>query len=448
MGILKGRKILVGVTGGIAAYKAAALVRLLRKEDAEVRVVMTPAARNFITPLTLATLSQNPVFTEGFDPSNGQWNSHVSLGTWGDLMVVAPATANTLAKMAHGIADNLLLTTYLSARCPVLVAPAMDADMYAHPATQQNLQLLGTYGVRMVAPDKGFLASGLEGKGRMAEPEKVVAEIKAALALQKPEYYHIKSQEEREAEGEFYTLETIPGILPPDGEEEELRRRLPMLGRRVLVTLGPTHEPIDPVRFIGNQSSGRMGTAIVEAFSARGAEVYCVCGPAEVLPRERETVHLYRVTTALEMQAACKRIWPSVQFGIMAAAVADYRVAHPATEKIKRNGSLLSLELVPNPDIAAELGAHKGPYQLLVGFALETSEGVEEAVRKVKEKQLDLCVLNTLCDEGAGFGYSTNRIALVTSEGIVEQRELETKREAAEAIVDWVCAAREALMPF
>lgn len=448
MGILKGRKILVGVTGGIAAYKAAALVRLLRKEDAEVRVVMTPAARNFITPLTLATLSQNPVFTEGFDPSNGQWNSHVSLGTWADLMVVAPATANTLAKMAHGIADNLLLTTYLSARCPVLVAPAMDADMYAHPATQQNLQLLGTYGVRMVAPDKGFLASGLEGKGRMAEPEKVVAEIKAALALQKPEYYHIKSQEEREAEGEFYTLETIPGILPPDGEEEELRRRLPMLGRRVLVTLGPTHEPIDPVRFIGNQSSGRMGTAIVEAFSARGAEVYCVCGPAEVLPRERETVHLYRVTTALEMQAACKRIWPSVQFGIMAAAVADYRVAHPATEKIKRNGSLLSLELVPNPDIAAELGAHKGPYQLLVGFALETSEGVEEATRKVKEKQLDLCVLNTLCDEGAGFGYSTNRIALVTSEGIVEQRELETKREAAEAIVDWVCAAREALMPF
>ena len=448
MGILKGRKILVGVTGGIAAYKAAALVRLLRKEDAEVRVVMTPAARNFITPLTLATLSQNPVFTEGFDPSNGQWNSHVSLGTWADLMVVAPATANTLAKMAHGIADNLLLTTYLSARCPVLVAPAMGADMYAHPATQQNLQLLDTYGVRMVAPDKGFLASGLEGKGRMAEPEKVVAEIKAALALQKPEYYHIKSQEEREAEGEFYTLETIPGILPPGGEEEELRRRLPMLGRRVLVTLGPTHEPIDPVRFIGNQSSGRMGTAIVEAFSARGAEVYCVCGPAEVLPRERETVHLYRVTTALEMQAACKRIWPSVQFGIMAAAVADYRVAHPATEKIKRNGSLLSLELVPNPDIAAELGAHKGPYQLLVGFALETSEGVEEATRKVKEKQLDLCVLNTLCDEGAGFGYSTNRIAFVTTEGVVEQRELETKREAAEAIVDWVCAAREALMPF
>ena len=448
MGILKGRKILVGVTGGIAAYKAAALVRLLRKEDAEVRVVMTPAARNFITPLTLATLSQNPVLTEGFDPSNGQWNSHVSLGTWADLMVVAPATANTLAKMAHGIADNLLLTIYLSARCPVLVAPAMDADMYAHPATQQNLQLLDTYGVRMVAPDKGFLASGLEGKGRMAEPEKVVAEIKAALALQKPEYYHIKSQEEREAEGEFYTLETIPGILPPGGEEEELRRRLPMLGRRVLVTLGPTHEPIDPVRFIGNQSSGRMGTAIVEAFSARGAEVYCVCGPAEVLPRERETVHLYRVTTALEMEAACKRIWPSVQFGIMAAAVADYRVAHPATEKIKRDGSLLSLELVPNPDIAAELGAHKGPYQLLTGFALETSEGVEEAVRKVKEKQLDLCVLNTLCDEGAGFGYSTNRIALVTSEGIVEQRELETKREAAEAIVDWVCAAREALMPF
>ena len=448
MGILKGRKILVGVTGGIAAYKAAALVRLLRKEDAEVRVVMTPAARNFITPLTLATLSQNPVFTEGFDPSNGQWNSHVSLGTWADLMVVAPATANTLAKMAHGIADNLLLTTYLSARCPVLVAPAMDADMYAHPATQQNLQLLGTYGVRMVAPDKGFLASGLEGKGRMAEPEKVVAEIKAALALQKPEYYHIKSQEEREAEGEFYTLETIPGIFPPGGEEEELRRRLPMLGRRVLVTLGPTHEPIDPVRFIGNQSSGRMGTAIVEAFSARGAEVYCVCGPAEVLPKERPSVHLYRVTTALEMEAACKRIWPSVQFGIMAAAVADYRVAHPATEKIKRDGSLLSLELVPNPDIAAELGAHKGPYQLLVGFALETSEGVEEATRKVKEKQLDLCVLNTLCDEGAGFGYSTNRIALVTSEGIVEQRELETKREAAEAIVDWVCAAREALMPF
>ena len=448
MGILKGRKILVGVTGGIAAYKAAALVRLLRKEDAEVRVVMTPAARNFITPLTLATLSQNPVFTEGFDPSNGQWNSHVSLGTWADLMVVAPATANTLAKMAHGIADNLLLTTYLSARCPVLVAPAMDADMYAHPATQQNLQLLGTHGVQMVEPHEGFLASGLEGKGRMAEPEKVVAEIKAALALQKPEYYHIKSQEEREAEGEFYTLETIPGILPPDGEEEELRRRLPMLGRRVLVTLGPTHEPIDPVRFIGNQSSGRMGTAIVEAFSARGAEVYCVCGPAEVLPKESSTVHLYRVTTALEMEAACKRIWPSVQFGIMAAAVADYRVAHPATEKIKRDGSLLSLELVPNPDIAAELGAHKGPYQLLTGFALETSEGVEEAVRKVKEKQLDLCVLNTLCDEGAGFGYSTNRIALVTSEGIVEQRELETKREAAEAIVDWVCAAREALMPF
>lgn len=398
MGVLQGRKVLVGITGGIAAYKSAVLVRLLKKEGAEVKVVMTEMAKHFITPLTMATLSGNPIAVDFFDPTNGQWHSHVALGVWADAFVIAPATANTLAKMAQGIADNLLCSTYLSARCKVIVAPAMDLDMYFHPATQKNLRILAEQGVEIVDACEGYLASGLEGKGRMAEPEAIVEKVRIAL--------------------------------PASGA---------LRGKKVLVTLGPTVEAIDPVRHITNRSSGRMGSALVEALLARGAEVVCVAGPAKILPKAAAKLSLLHVESAVEMYAACQKEWETCDAGIMVAAVGDYKVRHAADKKIHRNSDSLSIELTPNPDIAAALGKKKREKQILVGFALETDDALANAKRKMENKGLDLCVLNSLEDKGAGFETSTNVATLVSRhEERVIKRELESKEALADAIVDWV----------
>lgn len=399
MGVLKGRRILVGVTGGIAAYKTAAMIRLLKTEGAEVRVVMTEMAKRFITPLTLATLSGNPIAADFYDPTNGQWHSHVSLGLWAEAFIVAPATANTLAKMAHGIADNLLCTTYLSARCGVIVAPAMDLDMYAHPSTQANLTALRERGVTIIDADVGFLASGLEGKGRMAEPADLVAALRT--------------------------------LLTPTGA---------LRGKRILVTLGPTIEAIDPVRFISNHSSGRMGSAIVEALLARGAEVLCVAGPAKVLPQPAAKLRLLRTDSATEMCDACVKHWDECDAGVMVAAVSDYRVKQQTDKKIHRSADApLELELVPNADIAATLGNKKRKGQLLVGFALETHDALQHASRKMEAKNLDLCVLNSLEDEGAGFGKPTNVATLVSRQaGAMAKRGQESKESLAEAIANWL----------
>lgn len=394
--MLRGRRVLLGITGGIAAYKVARLVRLIKKEGGEVKVIMTPAAQQFITPLTMATLSQNPVYGNFFDPTDGRWNSHVSLALWAEAFVIAPATANTLAKMSMGIADNLLTTSYLSARCPVLVAPAMDREMYLHPTTATNLSTLRARGVRVVEPEIGFLASGLEGKGRMAEPETIIQHLRL--------------------------------LFPTDGV---------LAGKRALVTMGPTREPIDPVRYITNRSSGRMGTALGEALLAKGAEVFCVAGPAAVLPQAHERLQLVKVETAEQMFTACVEEWPNCDAAFMAAAVADYRPAEVAEQKIKRKGDEVTLTLAPNPDIAAALGEKKKPEQLLVGFALESENALEHAKGKIARKRLDLCVVNSLEHVGAGFETLTNVAVLLTPQGVIDERELESKESLAKAIVAW-----------
>ncbi len=359
---LEGRRILLGVTGSIAAYKAAALCRLLKTAGAEVRVVMTPLAKQFITPLTMATLSKNPILVEFFDPENGAWNSHVSLGEWADCYVIAPATANTLAKMRTGVADNLLLTTYLSARCPVAVAPAMDLDMYAHPATQENLRELAARGVKIVEPGEGELASGLTGKGRMAEPEEIAASLNALFAA---------------------------------------RTDSPLRGRRFVVTAGATIEAIDPVRFISNHSTGKMGYAIAGELARRGAEVVLVSGrtslptPAGVKRRD--------VLSADEMFRATVEAFADADGAVMCAAVADYTPAEVATTKIKKNDGELTLALRRTRDIAAHLGTQKG-HRVLVGFALETDHEADNAEAKLTKKNFDFVVLNSLRDPGAGFG--------------------------------------------
>ena len=392
--MLTGKHILVGITGGIAAYKAAVLVRLLVKQGAEVRVLMTPMGQQFIAPLTLATLSQHPVISDFYNPENGDWNSHVALGQWADLMVIAPATANTLAKMAYGIADNLLLTTCLSMRAPICVAPTMDLDMFAHSTTQDNLQRLRMQGVQIIDPETGFLASGLEGKGRMAEPEQIV--------------------------------NAIIGVLASQG---------PLQGKKVLVTSGPTREPLDPVRFISNHSSGKMGAAIADAFAVLGAQVHCVAGPSETYPTPYPNISTYKVETAQEMYEQCTTLWGNMDAAVMAAAVADYRPVEVATQKIPHREQTLSMLLTSCPDIAKALGATKRPEQILVGFALETGKGLENAQRKLEQKNMDLCVLNTLSDAGAGFCSNTNKTTFVYADGRQEVRPLELKTELSKAIV-------------
>jgi len=393
---LKGKHIILGITGSIAAYKAAILVRLLVKEGAEVKVVMTHLSKEFITPLTLATLSKNPILVDFFNPENGDWNSHVDLGIWADLYLIAPATANTIAKMANGVADNLLLTTYLSAKCPVMVAPAMDLDMYNHPATQKNIKTIQGYGNIVIEATTGELASGLTGKGRMEEPENILSAV-----------IDFFSRGSRFAE------------------------------TKVLVTSGPTYEPIDPVRFIGNHSTGKMGSCIAESLARQGAKVLFITGPAKFLPIH-PNIEMVSVGTAEEMYIAALNRFPSADIAIMAAAVADYTPQSVSSSKIKRESEEVSVKLTSTRDIAASLGKLKRNNQYLVGFALETDKEFENAVKKLKAKNLDLIVLNSLNDEGAGFGYDTNKVTIINKNSKSLSIELKSKTEVANDIVDFV----------
>ena len=390
--MLKGKKIVLGVTGSIAAYKAAMLLRLLVKEGAEVQVVMTPFAKEFITPLTLSTLSGRPVFCDFFNAADGAWNSHVELGLWADAMIVAPATAATLGKMANGIADNLLVTTYLSMKAPVFIAPAMDLDMYAHPSTQRNIEILKGYGNTIIEAASGELASHLEGKGRLEEPEKIVQTLK-----------------------DFFF------------ESCDLK------GRKVLVTAGPTYEKIDPVRFIGNYSSGKMGFAIAGECARRGADVTLVAGPVS-LPTPHPSINRIDVESANEMYDAAVGAFPTCDVAILSAAVADYRPAVQASEKIKRKSSDMTIELQANRDIAAALGGMKTDAQRLVGFALETNNGEVNANEKLVKKNLDFIVLNTLEDKGAGFACDTNKVTIIGKDSKTEYP-LKSKKEVAKDIV-------------
>jgi len=392
---LKSKKIILGVTGSIAAYKSAQIIRLLVKEGAEVKVIMTELAKEFITPLTLATLAQNPILVDFFDPTNGNWNSHVDLGLWADAYLIAPATANTIAKMAGGVADNLLLTTYLSAKCPVFVAPAMDLDMFAHPATQKNIELLKSIGNQIIEPGTGELASGLEGKGRMEEPDKIVTFL------------------------------------------DDFFNEKPLKGKNILITAGPTYEKIDPVRFVGNYSSGKMGFALAEVLAAKGADVCLISGPVQ-LKTKHTNIERIDVESAEEMYEAATSRFYSVDGAILCAAVADFTPTETADQKLKRENDNLSLELKPTKDIAAALGEMKMESQFLVGFALETNNEEANALTKLKKKNFDFIVLNSLQDEQAGFGFDTNKISILFRSGDTKEFGLKSKIQVAEDIVEEV----------
>jgi phosphopantothenoylcysteine decarboxylase/phosphopantothenate--cysteine ligase len=394
---MKGRRILLGITGGIAAYKIATLIRILKKEGAEVRCIMTPASCDFISPLVVATLSENPVGIEFWNKGTGEWTNHVEYGLWAELFVLAPLTATSMSKMAQGSCDNLLLATYLSMKCPVIAAPAMDLDMYAHPATKRNLEQLKSDGVKIIPAESGFLASGLEGEGRMAEPETIARQISAYFA-------------------HFGRL----------------------AGKKVLLTAGPTYEAIDPVRFIGNHSSGKMGYAIAESLLNEGAEVVLISGPTKLnlLHPELTLVH---VESALQMLEAVQKFWSKADVGIFAAAVADYRPEHVAEQKIKKSSSEIELKLIKNPDILAWAGANKSN-QFLAGFALETNNAVENAIDKLQRKNLDMIVLNTMEHEGAGFAVDTNRISIIQRDNKITNFELKSKSDVASDIVEHLIA--------
>ena len=394
--MLSGKKILIGITGSIAAYKIPLLVRQLVKEGAEVKIVMTPASVNFVSPLTLSTLSRNPVQTDLSDENT--WANHVALGRWADLMIIAPLSCNTMSKMALGQCDNLLLAVYLSATCPVMVAPAMDEDMWLHPATKDNLKRLAEHGCTILDVGFGELASGLTGPGRMAEPEEIVS----ALRL-------------------FFD------------------QSVQLKGKKALVTAGPTYESIDPVRFIGNHSSGKMGYALADELAGRGAAVTLVSGPVS-LTAQNNKVEIVKVTSAAEMHAACLSLADDYDIAIMAAAVADYTPAVVAGQKIKKGGEDLSLILKKTKDILADLGNKKKSRQVLVGFALETDDGISQAAKKLKEKNADLIVLNSLKDEGAGFGLDTNKVTLFYPDGKQKEVELKSKKALAKDIVDAITA--------
>lgn len=392
--MLQGKKILLGVTGSIAAYKAALLVRLLVKEGAQVKVLMTPAATEFITPLTLSTLSKQEVGVTISE--HGNWSNHVMLGRWADVMLIAPASANTMAKMANGITDNLLLAVYLSATCPVLFAPAMDEDMWFHPATRANVAKLISYGHQQIPIQKGELASGLFGEGRMAEPEAIIA------------YLH-----------DFFTSRS--------GQK-------PLAGKTALVSAGPTQEPLDPVRFISNHSSGKMGIALAEALAEAGADVQLVLGPTH-LSTQHSGVATTRVVTAADMFNSCMELSPKADIIVMAAAVADYRPKTVADKKMKKKDDELSIELEKTKDIARTLGSQKKNGQLLIGFSLETNNEREFALKKLQDKNLDMVVLNSLNDAGAGFNYDTNKVLLLSRDGKEQALPLQSKQEVARNIV-------------
>ena len=392
--MLENKKIVLGITGSIAAYKACVLARLFIKKGAEVQVVMTPSAKEFITPLTLATLTQKPVVSEFFDRRDGSWHSHVSLGLWADAMLVAPASASTIGKMANGIADNMLVTTYLSMKAPVFVAPAMDLDMYAHPTTQANLKKLASYGNHIIEPGTGFLASKLEGKGRMEEPEKIVEALEQFFASQQK-----------------------------------------LAGKKVLITAGPTYEKIDPVRFIGNYSSGKMGFALAETCAEQGAEVTLVSGPV-MLQTNHPNIHRIDVESASEMYEAATKHFLKADITILCAAVADFTPKSTADKKIKRKGDDLTIMLQPTQDIAAALGATKKKKQVLVGFALETDNELNNAKDKMKRKNFDFIVLNSLQDKGAGFRVDTNKITIIDKHNGITAYDTKSKKEVAKDIIE------------
>ena len=391
--MLQGKKIILGVTGSIAAYKAAHLIRLLVKEGMEVKVVMTPLAKEFITPLTLATLSKNPILVDFFNPENGDWNSHVDLGMWADAYLIAPATANTIGKMVNGVADNLLLTTYLSAKCPVFVAPAMDLDMFAHPSTKHNLDILRSYGNQIIEPAVGQLASGLEGKGRMEEPENIVQFL-----------------------DDYFT----PKL---------------MSGKKVLITAGPTYEKIDPVRFVGNYSSGKMGFALAEACAKQGAEVTLITGPVNMRAKH-PAINRINVESAEEMYKAVLLKFDKMDGAILCAAVADFTPVSQSEYKLKREYDNLVVELKPTLDIAAEVGKIKRHEQFLVGFALETNNEEANAKSKMERKNFDFIVLNSLQDPNSGFGFDTNKVSIIHRSGLQREYELKSKLEVADDIIN------------
>lgn len=397
--MLKGKHIILGISGGIAAYKAVSLLRLFVKAGADVQVVITPAGKEFITPVTLSALSGHPVISEFFTANTGSWNSHVDLGLWADAVVIAPATASTIAKMANGVADNMLITTYLSAKAPVFIAPAMDLDMFAHPSTQRNLDWLRSYGNHIIEPASGELASHLIGKGRMEEPEqifKIVADF--------------------------------------------LTRRKDMEGKKVMITAGPTYEKIDPVRFIGNYSSGKMGYALAEECAERGAEVVLISGPVSI-KAHHPSINVVSVESAQQMHDAALSAFADSDAAIMCAAVADYAPVVVAEKKIKREkDDIPVIELKKNPDIAAALGKIKKPGQMLVGFALETDNEMANAQSKLERKNLDMIVLNSLADKQAGFGVDTNKVTIIEKDGTVHSYEVKPKKEVAADIVDLITA--------
>ncbi len=397
--MLTDKHIILGVTGGIAAYKAAYLTRLFVKKGAHVKIIMTPLAKEFITPLTLATLSKNPILVDFFNPENGDWNSHVDLGLWADAMVIAPATANTMGKMAHGIADNLLLTTFLSARCPVFLAPAMDLDMYQHPATIKNMEILKSFGNYLIEPEVGELASGLVGKGRMAEPETIV-----------------------------------------DTLEKYFNSTHDFAGKQLMITAGPTHEMIDPVRFIGNYSSGKMGYALAEELAERGAKVTLISGAVAIKPIHKN-IQLIPVKSAQQMLEACQLNFENQDAGIMVAAVADYTPKDVSSQKIKKKDEVLFLELKQTADIAATLGKQKKLNQLLIGFALETSNEIENAKEKLEKKNFDFIVLNSMNDEGSGFQSDDNKITIITRKQEIKTFDLKPKKLVAKDIADEIILA-------
>lgn len=392
---MKGKKILIGISAGIAAYKIPLLVRLFKKAGCEVKILMTEKSVDFVTPLTLSTLSENPVYIKPF-AENGVWNSHVDLSLWADAMIIAPATANTMGKMVNGIADNLLIATYLSARSQVFIAPTMDLDMYQHPSTQRNLKTLKEYGHVIIEPDSGELASGLRGEGRMKEPSEIFAII-----------------------------------------EDFFKKKTDLAGKRVVVSAGPTFEHIDPVRFIGNHSSGLMGIKIAEECAKRGAQVDLVLGPTSLSARD-ERIKTHRVTTAKQMFDLCLPLFKSSQIGIMAAAIADFTPKHISDIKIKKGNNPPAIELIPTADVLAAMGEIKTSEQVLVGFALETNDEISNALSKLNRKNLDFIVLNSLNDVGAGFGTSTNKVTILKKDGSKLDFELKSKQDVAKDIVNQI----------
>ncbi len=391
--MLQNKKILLLITASIAAYKSAALVRLLVKEGAQVKVVMTPQAKDFVTPLTLSTLSKNPVLSEFSSNDKGEWNNHVELALWADVLLIAPASANTIAKMANGSCDNLALAVYLSAKCPVIIAPAMDLDMYKHPATVQNLNLLRSYGNHVLSSNYGELASGLVGEGRMVEPEEIIVFLKKHFSF-----------------------------------------KLPLAGKIALVTAGPTYEAIDAVRFLGNHSSGKMGIAIAEELAQQGASVHLVIGPSS-LEIDNPSIHRVNVVSAEEMWKACDAVFHNCAIAVLAAAVADFKPNTVHAKKIKKASGFNNIELIETIDILATLGKQKKKNQVLVGFALETDNELKNAKLKILKKNLDFIVLNSLNDKGAGFKHDTNKITLLDSQNKIQKFELKSKKEVAKDIV-------------